>query len=160
MDNYIFPLSSGGGGTEVIANPTLAGTEADLTGLQIGDTKYAIPSGGGGGSIYAHYINLFFDYRQRLYFSILSDSATPLSTVADIASVLYNHGFIDSSNSTICSGMYYQTSNSQWYSSNAIISDDGSSLTIIGVRTAMTNGSYVIALESIPTITDKVVQIL
>lgn len=32
-----------GGGTEVIANPTLAGTEADLTGLQVGETKYAIP---------------------------------------------------------------------------------------------------------------------
>lgn len=40
--------SSGGGGTEVIANPTLAGTEGDLTGLQVGDTKYKIPSGGGG----------------------------------------------------------------------------------------------------------------
>lgn len=30
----------------VVANPTLAGTEADLTGLQVGDTKYAIPAGG------------------------------------------------------------------------------------------------------------------
>lgn len=28
---------------EVTANPTLAGTEAALTGLQVGDTKYAIP---------------------------------------------------------------------------------------------------------------------
>lgn len=37
----------GGGGTTVIANPTLAGTEADLTGLQVGDTKYAVPQGGG-----------------------------------------------------------------------------------------------------------------
>lgn len=36
----------GGGGTEVVANPTLAGTEADLTGLQVGDTKYKVPSGG------------------------------------------------------------------------------------------------------------------
>lgn len=32
-------------GTEVIANPTLAGTEADLTGLQVGNTKYAVPQG-------------------------------------------------------------------------------------------------------------------
>lgn len=31
----------------VIANPTLAGTEAELTGLQVGDTKYKV---GGGGS--------------------------------------------------------------------------------------------------------------
>lgn len=36
------------GGTEVIANPTLAGTEADLTGLQVGNTKYKVPSGGSG----------------------------------------------------------------------------------------------------------------
>ena len=34
-------------GTTVIANPTLAGTEADLTGLQVGETKYKVPAGGG-----------------------------------------------------------------------------------------------------------------
>lgn len=38
--------AGGGGGTTVIANPTLAGTEADLTGLQVGNTKYKVPSGG------------------------------------------------------------------------------------------------------------------
>lgn len=32
----------------VIANPTLAGTESDLTALQVIGTKYKIPSGGGG----------------------------------------------------------------------------------------------------------------
>ena len=36
--------SGGGGGTEVIANPTLAGTEDELTGIEIDGTKYAIPS--------------------------------------------------------------------------------------------------------------------
>ena len=36
----------GGGGTTVVANPTLVGTEDDLTGLQVEDTKYKIPSGG------------------------------------------------------------------------------------------------------------------
>ena len=39
-----------GGGTNVVANPTLVGTEAVLTGLQVGDTKYAVPQGGGGGA--------------------------------------------------------------------------------------------------------------
>ena len=34
-------------GTEVVANPTLAGTESVLSGLQVGDTKYKIPQGGG-----------------------------------------------------------------------------------------------------------------
>ena len=33
----------------VVANPTLAGTESDLTGLQVGNTKYKVPSGGSGG---------------------------------------------------------------------------------------------------------------
>ena len=32
-----------GGGTTVVANPTLAGTEDPLTGLQVGDTKYSVP---------------------------------------------------------------------------------------------------------------------
>ena len=36
----------GGGGTEVIANPTLVGTEPDLTGLQVGDDKYKVPDPG------------------------------------------------------------------------------------------------------------------
>lgn len=34
-------------GTEVVANPTLAGTESELTGLQVGSTKYKIGSGRG-----------------------------------------------------------------------------------------------------------------
>lgn len=33
----------------VVANPTLAGTESDLTALQVNGTKYKVPSGGGGG---------------------------------------------------------------------------------------------------------------
>ena len=32
----------GGGGTTVVANPTLTGSEANLTALQVGDTKYGI----------------------------------------------------------------------------------------------------------------------
>lgn len=40
--------SGGGGGTTVVANPELAGTEDDLTGLQVEETKYKIPSGGSG----------------------------------------------------------------------------------------------------------------
>ena len=38
----------GGGGTTVIANPTLVGTEDNLTSLQVGNTKYKVPSGGSG----------------------------------------------------------------------------------------------------------------
>lgn len=35
----------------VVANPTLAGTESNLTGLQVGSTKYKIPTGGGGSGV-------------------------------------------------------------------------------------------------------------
>lgn len=37
--------NGGGSGTTVIANPTLAGTEDTLTGLQVGETKYKVPEG-------------------------------------------------------------------------------------------------------------------
>ena len=33
------------GGTKVVANPTLAGSESNLDGLQVGETKYKVPSG-------------------------------------------------------------------------------------------------------------------
>ena len=35
----------GGGGTEVIPNPELSGDEPALTGLQVGDNKFAVPQG-------------------------------------------------------------------------------------------------------------------
>src|SRR5699024_10700168 len=41
----------GGGGTTVVANPTLSGSEAELTGLEVAGTKYKVPSGGGGGIV-------------------------------------------------------------------------------------------------------------
>jgi len=47
IDSIADDYTGGSGGTTVVANPTLVGTEADLTGLQVGDTKYAVPQGGG-----------------------------------------------------------------------------------------------------------------
>ena len=38
-------LAADAEGTVVVANPTLAGTEADLVGLQVGSTKYKVPEG-------------------------------------------------------------------------------------------------------------------
>ena len=38
---YTVP-QGGGGGTTVVANPTLTGSEANLSGLQVGNTKYGI----------------------------------------------------------------------------------------------------------------------
>ena len=36
--------------SEIVANPTLTSGEPDLTSLQIGNSKFRVPSGGGGGS--------------------------------------------------------------------------------------------------------------
>lgn len=41
-------VAKAGDATQVVANPTLAGTEAALEGLQVGDTKYKVDSGSGG----------------------------------------------------------------------------------------------------------------
>lgn len=48
--NILASGSGGGGGTTVIANPTLAGSEDNLTGIQVDSTKYALkylPTAGG-----------------------------------------------------------------------------------------------------------------
>lgn len=53
VDNLLSSKSS------VVANPTLAGTESDLTGLEVNGVKYAVPQGSsGGGSVYLHKITL------------------------------------------------------------------------------------------------------
>lgn len=40
---------------EIVANPTLDGSEGSLVGLKIGDTKYKVTGGGGGGKEYYRY---------------------------------------------------------------------------------------------------------
>ena len=42
-------------GTNVVANPTLAGDEDSLTGIQIGDTKYAVGGGSGDGAFVVNF---------------------------------------------------------------------------------------------------------
>jgi len=79
---------------EIVANPTLAGTEANLTGLQVGDTKYAIPQGGGEQHLYLHRINFTLlggDLSRIIEItgSVLNSSNTPL-VVQDEETGLYN----------------------------------------------------------------------
>lgn len=83
--------------TSVVANPTLAGTEADLTGLQVGDTKYKVPSGGGGGQLYRHHIRLLsgaLTMNKAVLVSFISNSITPISSISELATFLYNNGFV------------------------------------------------------------------
>lgn len=81
-------------GEIVIANPTLAGTEADLTGLQVGSTKYKV----GGGKKYHHYITIrsiqtgnwgFFFFS----FIIINDNSEKFDTYVKIAKWLYDNNF-------------------------------------------------------------------
>ena len=120
-DGQVLKLSSGvpawgtDEGTNVIANPTLAGTESDLTGLQVGDTKYAIPSGGG--ASYTHHIKLDYtnniggtnDEKALIILEITTNSATPM-TVSDVYDWLNNNNF-KTNKWKECTGYYYTTQN-------------------------------------------------
>lgn len=44
-----YALQEPSGGTTVVANPTLSGSEAELTGLEVDGKKYKVPQGGSGG---------------------------------------------------------------------------------------------------------------
>lgn len=63
------------GKSTVIANPELAGTESDLIGLQVGDTKYKIS---GGTKLYKHDILLTVGISDKHYIIISTDN-TPIT---------------------------------------------------------------------------------
>lgn len=81
------------GGTEVIANPTMAGTEAALNGLQVGDTKYKVDSGISQADADARYLklaggtmtgNIIFgsnnvNLRNSMNFNLIRDDGTYVS---------------------------------------------------------------------------------
>lgn len=69
---------------DVIANIELSGDEAELTSLQIGNTKYKI-GGGGGKQLYNHlvYINKDSDsLKIEAYVNIITESPTPFTMSA------------------------------------------------------------------------------
>ena len=69
--------ASGGSGTTVVANPTLEGTEADLTGLQVDGVKYAVPQGGGGTTnLYLHSILIDKENGCFINFSFINSTST------------------------------------------------------------------------------------
>ncbi len=92
----ISPLENGEGGTTVVANPTLEGTEPDLTGLEVEGTKYKVPSGGGGTQhLYQHNITIKGEEEGDYNFSIviLSSSNQPI-TYGDVLNYLLDNNFI------------------------------------------------------------------
>lgn len=56
-----------GGGTTVVANPTLAGTEEELTGLQVGETKFKVGGGDENTSI-TTLTDLFVQLKEKTHY--------------------------------------------------------------------------------------------
>ena len=131
-----------GGGTEVIANPTLAGTEADLTGLQVGDTKYAVPQGGSGSQLYQHNIYIkhldiaTYDSFVGVASFVSSDSAA--ITSMNIIAKLKQAGYTASNKWMPFAGGYYYNTDSAlcMLAGLGVKSDSNSELCITIVHTS------------------------
>ena len=80
-----YELQNASGGTEVIANPTLAGTESDLLGLQVGDTKYRVME--------THLYEI-----SNGTISFFYESTSDFSTRSELVAELYSKGFNNSIN--------------------------------------------------------------
>ena len=72
-----------GGGSTVIANPTLSGNEATLDGLEVDGTKYKVGGGSGGsGKLYHHSVMIEgkVAYAPTCYFEVYTRDNTPFTT--------------------------------------------------------------------------------
>lgn len=77
---------------KVVANPTLAGTEAELTGIEIGGTKYKA-GGGSGTQLYRHYIHILYGQYYGMIIIIISLDNEPI-TQATLSTVLQSRNII------------------------------------------------------------------
>lgn len=136
---------------EVIANPTLDGTEDNLTGLQVDGTKYKVESGGGG-HLYRHLCQCKIGTNSQICFEILNNDNAAFSTFQSCATYLKNNGKVMASgyakNGTTWTGIVISA-----------LSDDG---TYIGFEyiNIDTMGKSKLASWSNSDFTDTVTQIL
>ena len=93
---------------QIKANPTLVGTETALTGLQVGDTKYAVPQGSGG----IEYVELQFNSETTLEISITQAQATSLQ----------NGAFIKATDTSVNNDVLMLPTTNNNYSSNIVAS--------------------------------------
>ena len=90
-----------GGGSTVVANPTLVGDEDDLTGLEVDGTKYKVPQGGqggggGGSQLYQHTITLITGTQatKKSYVSLtIINSSASQFTINDVVTYFKDNGF-------------------------------------------------------------------
>ena len=115
-----------GGGSSVIANPTLSGDEATLDGLEVDGTKYKV-SGSGGSEVHLYRHDIFMlnsYYSCVLVTSLYSKNSTPM-TKYDFHSFLVSEtgrGYLCSGkikmNNVICPIIFCQTQGMNYISSN------------------------------------------
>lgn len=109
-ENGLTKLAGLYGSQRITPNPTLEGTEDDLTGIQFGDTKYKVSSGGGDNySTEEQVIGTWIDgkplYRKTFD---LGNMGNPVSKSIDVSAL----------NIKICTNMYgemHHTSLSNYY---------------------------------------------
>ena len=115
--------------TTVVANPTMAGTEGDLTGLQVGDTKYKV---GGGKKYYRHNVKIAFVGKSYMF---ITSSGTQFTTTT-FAEFLYANGY---TGNTKYLGIAYEPgtggmlNNDQTRSIYGLYSSNGTTLSVVGV---------------------------
>lgn len=84
-------------GTNVVANPTLTGTEAALSGLQVGETKYKVGGGGSEQHCYCISISVYLEnsVNVAMRFNYYSDN-NDITNKATFTQDLYDKGFTGS----------------------------------------------------------------
>lgn len=119
----------GADGTQVIANPTLAGTEDSLTSIEIDGTKYAISGGGGGEQhLYMHHLRIAENASAvnsiTTYIVVFNTSNTTINSFTSLRTLLYTDlQAINISSALECSGVYYNSSNNTSYNIFGIYCD-------------------------------------
>ncbi len=76
--------NASGGGTEVVANPVLSGSETALTGLEVAGTKYKVPSGGSGGGTQLYKHELETDNQYYNLITCISNRQEKYNNIQDI----------------------------------------------------------------------------
>jgi len=100
-------------GPVVVANPTLAGTEPNLEGLQVGSQKYKVPDGGG--NLYYHLITITDEeYKNKGVFSIINNSNEQITSLSGLDGTYQATGGTGSTGKLF---MYVEVSNNgcKWY---------------------------------------------
>lgn len=121
----------------VKANVTLDGTESDLTSIEIYGTKYKV---GGGSQFYQHNIKMWYTQSGQYFyyytFNIINSDDTPFTTKNQIASYLYNNGFVSNTKLLLANGQFskHVGANDYHYQLLGIYSSDGSALAMYGIQ--------------------------